>query len=160
MKRALALAGVLALLAGTGTAIAAISKGKFAGKTSAGDPLGFRVDSSNRVYSFYFQGVTLKCTDGDSFDSPSKENPDSSGATEVRTPKSVRFDISKTNKWGLTASNKAEGNGYEVRGKFTSQDKSTGTFSIFANFDAQNNPDPDGEVRCKSGDLKFSAKRR
>jgi hypothetical protein len=161
MKRALiAAAAVVALLAGVSTAAAAIGKGKFAGKTAVGDPLGFKVDSKNRVYSFYFQGVTLKCTDGDSFDSPSKEKPDTSGATEIRTPKSSRFTIDSKNRWGFQARNSAEGNGYDVSGKFSSQDKSKGTFSIFARFDENNTPDPKGSVSCSSGDLKFTVKRQ
>lgn len=160
MKRLIAIAAAAALLAGVGTAAAAIGKGKFAGTTSAGDPLGFRVDSNNRVYSFYFVGVTLKCTDDTTFDTPSKENPDEDGATEIRTPKATRFNIDSKNRWGFKARNTAQGNGYDVSGKFSSQDRSKGTFSIFARFDNQNQPDPDGTVSCKSGKLSFTAKRR
>jgi hypothetical protein len=176
MKRALAIAACLvALLAGVSTAEAAIAKGKFAGKTKAGDPLGFRVDKSNRVYSFYFVGVTLKCTDGESFDTPSPESPsdpdpDTSGEPgegdrEIRTPKSVRFVIDANNKWGFKASNTQAGNGYSAKGKFSSQDKSTGTFSIFANFREGgpgqiDEPDPNGEIKCSSGTLKFTVKRK
>ena len=152
MKRALIMAGaILALAVGVATAEAAIKKGKFAGKTSAADPIGFRVDSDNRVYSFYFTDVELSCTDGDKFDSGT-----------VKTPKSTRFVISSTNKFAFKARNAEAGNGYDVTGKFSSQDKSKGTLSIFANFDPApaNTPNPDGETKCSSGKLKFTVKRQ
>jgi hypothetical protein len=167
MKRALITVGaVVVLVGGVSTAEASIAKGKFAGKTAAKDPIGFKVDKSGRVYSFYFQGVTLRCTDGDQFDTPSKENPDpEDGSTEVRTRTSDRFPVDSKNRWGLTGGTKEAGNGYTVAGRFLSQDKSQGTFSIFANFTDGgpgnvDPPDPDGEIRCKSGKLKFSAKRQ
>ncbi len=171
VKRALVIAASLvALLAGVTTAEAVIAKGKFAGKTKRGEPLGFRVDKSNRVYSFYFQDVRLDCTDGDHFFTPGPKNPsdpdpsqqgeEGEGQTIVRTPKSERFAISSSNKWGFTARNNDVGNGYDVSGKFSSQDKSKGTFSIFANFDEGNEGDPSGEVKCSSGKLSFTVKRK
>jgi hypothetical protein len=160
MKRALSTAAAItALVAGVSTAEATIGKGTFAGKTSARDPVGFKVDKSGRVYSFYFEGVTLSCTDGDTFDTPSKEKP-VEGETEIRTRKSDRFIVGSNNKWSFKVRNDEQGNGYDVAGKFSSQDKSKGTFSIFANFESGNTPDPNGEIKCKSGKLTFTVKRQ
>ena len=157
MRRTLAVAmAAIGLIAGVSTAVAAIGKGTFAGKTSAGDPLGFRVDSHRNVYSFYFQGVTLKCSDGDQFDSPSPEHPQ--GGTELRTPRSKDYPIVKR-KFKIVVKEAQGGRGYTVKGKFTSKNKSTGTLQVYANFDSHDNPDPNGSVHCDSGKLPFTAKR-
>jgi hypothetical protein len=155
MRRGLAVLAVSAVaVAGASAAEAAVSKGSFAGKTSAGDPIGFRVDGKSRVYSFYFEGVTLKCSDGDSFDTPV-------GSDRIQSPKSVRFTISKDRRFGFTARDKQAGNGHDVSGRFSSSgNRTSGTLSIFARFDEQNHADPNGSVSCSSGKLKFSVKRR
>ena len=157
-------AAVAALGAGVATAEAAISKGKFEGLVGAkanGDAFGFKVDKSGRVYSVHFSGVRLSCTDGDTFDSPSKEKPDGEGATEIRTSKNTRFTVDTQRRWGFTAANKDAGNGYDVAGTFKSTGNSSkGTLQIKASFDEQNQPDPNGRVKCDSGPLKWSAKRQ
>jgi hypothetical protein len=162
MKRVLVMAvAVLALVAGVSTAIAKIGKGEFIGKTSADDPIGFKVDSKGRIYSFHFEGVTLKCTDGDQFDTPSKADAGSGGPTEIRTPNSQKYKVKKR-KFKIVSNDDEAGNGWTAKGKFSSKNKSKGTFTIFANFDPApaNTPNPDGSVHCTSGKLPFTVKRK
>ena len=72
MKRVIATALVVAAaVTGVSVAEAAIRQGTFAGTTTAKDPVGFKVNSSGRVISFYYDGVTTKCSDGDTFPTPS-----------------------------------------------------------------------------------------
>ena len=155
MKRVATIAAVvLATTVGVSAAEAAISKGTFAGKTSKGDPVGLKVDKKHRVVSFYYEGVTLSCTDGDSITTPT-------GKDRVITPTSVKFKINAARKWGIHAKNDDTGFGWDADARFNaSGSKTTGTLSIFATFNDQNEQDPNGSVRCESGDLKFSLKRK
>ena len=155
MKRVLVIAIVIvATVAGATVAEAAIKKGKFTGKTSAGDPVGFKVDRKGRVYSFYYEGVTLTCTDGDSFDTPTE------AVDRVQTPPNRKFTVTR-GKWGITARNSQTGFGWDVSAKFNSKGtRNTGTLSIFATFNEQNQQDPNGSIRCESGKLSWTAKRR
>jgi hypothetical protein len=154
MKRALA--GTLAVVAavtGASAAEAAIGAGVFIGATSAKDPLGFRV-SGNRVISFYFEGVHTTCSDGDTFDTPK-------GKYRIQTPTSKRFKISSSGKWGITARNTRTGFGWDVRGAFKSKGSgASGTLKVVARFNDENYQDPKGNITCKSGTVKWTARRR
>jgi hypothetical protein len=156
MKRSI-VAGVLVLsvvAAGAAPASAKIARGTFTGTTSKADPLGFKVDRKGKVRSFFYDAVTLTCTDGDSFDTPT-------GADKVQTPRRVKFKVSATRKFGITARNEQTGFGWDAAGTFNAKgSKVTGTLKIFANFNDQNQQDPNGTVRCESGDITWSAKRR
>jgi hypothetical protein len=160
MKRALLTGMVIATVVGATVAEAAIKKGTFTGKTSAADPVGFKVGKRGKVYSFYYEGVTLKCTDGDSFDTPTgTPKPDQPG--RVQTPSKVRFKVTSKGKWGIQARNTKTGFGWDVDAKFRSKgERSTGTLSVFATFNEQNQQDPNGTIRCESDELSWSAKRR
>jgi hypothetical protein len=142
-----------ALVAGIGTAEAAISQGKFkglVGPKANGDAFGFKVNKSGQVTAIYATGVTLTCTDGDKFDTKT-----------VRSPKSTAYPVGSDGKWSFSVENSTVGNGYGGAGKFKSTGKSSkGTFEIHATFDEQNNPDPGGSVKCTSGTLKWSVKRQ
>jgi hypothetical protein len=153
VKRLLIVVAVLfAVVASATVAGAAVKKGAFSGTTTADDPVGFKVDSKGRVYGFYFAGVRLTCTDGDEFDSPT-------GADRLHTPSSRRFTVS-SRKFAIKVRDKSAGNGWNVSGRFKSRGKeASGTFSIFANFDEQNQPDPEGSVKCQA-ELAWSAKRQ
>jgi hypothetical protein len=155
MKRALLTATVIAAtVVGATVAEAAITKGTFAGKTSAADPIGFKVDKRGKVYSFHYEGVKLTCTDGDSFDTPT-------GSTRVETPRDVRFKVTSKGTWGIKARNRKSGFGWDADAKFRSKGaRSTGTLSIFATFNEQNQQDPNGTIRCESDELTWSTKRR
>ena len=155
MKRAILIAVLTtALVAVASVAEAKIAKGTFTGKTSARDPVGFKVTSSGKVKSFYYEGVNLKCTDGDSFDSPT-------GGDRIQTPKDVTFPVSSKRKWHIRARNKSTGFGWDAYGKFNKAGTTdTGTLKIFAQFNDQNEQDPHGSIRCESEKLTYSAKRK
>jgi hypothetical protein len=154
MKRVL-VCGMLALtlVVGVTVAEAAISKGSFKGKTSASDPLGFKVSSKNQVVNFYFEGVGLSCTDGDQFDTGT--------GSERLSSLSRKFRISRTRKFEIHNVNGDAGARWDVKGQFNrSGSKATGTIRVQARFDEQNQADPEGSIRCDSTKLPFTAKRR
>jgi hypothetical protein len=148
-----ALVVIATSVVGVGAAEGAIKKGSFSGTTAKGDPIGFKVDSRNRAYAFYVEGVSLSCTDGDRFDTPT-------GAARLQSPNSNRFRISSTRRWSATLNNEPSGNGQQVTSRFgSSGNAATGRYFVFAKFDTQNQPDPNGSVRCEGGPLKFTAAR-
>jgi len=156
MKRSI-VAGVLVLTlvaVGAAPASAKIARGTFAGTTAKADPVGFKVNKKGRVLSFYYDAVTLTCTDGDSFDSPT-------GADRVQTPTRVKFNVSARRKFGITARNEQTGFGWDADGTFNARgSKASGTLKVFATFNDQNQQDPNGTIRCESGDLTWSVKRK
>jgi opacity protein-like surface antigen len=155
MKRSLIVAtGVVAAVAGASVAEAAVQTGTFKGKSTAGDPIGFTVPKKDRVADFYFQGVTLTCTDGDKFDT-------GSGSNRLQSPSGKRYVVSSKGKFTIKDHNDAQGNGWDAKGKFNSKGTTaTGTLTVFANFDISNNPSPKGTVKCKSETLKFTVNRK
>jgi opacity protein-like surface antigen len=155
MKRVLAVAVlVVGLIAGATMAEAAIKKGTFTGKTNAKDPVGLKVNRSGKVYAFYYESVRLTCTDGDAFDSPS-------GSNRIQTPNDVLFKVNSKRKFAITARNQQTGFGWDATGKFNSKGtKVTGTLSVHAKFNEQNEQDPNGSVNCTSQDLTFSLARK
>jgi hypothetical protein len=154
MERALVIAVAALAAAGATVAEGKVASGRFAGATSKHDPVGFKVDGRGKLYAFYFEGVRLKCTDGDQFDTPT-------GSDRVQTDDSDRLTITRSRRFAFSVRSETFGNGYNVAGRFNRRGrKATGTLRVFANFDTQNNADPNGSVHCSSGTLTFSATRR
>lgn len=155
MKRASVVAAVVvAAVTGASVAEAAIQKGTFKGKSTAGDPVGFIVIKKNRIADFYFEGVQLTCTDGDKYDT-------GSGADRFQSPSKARYKVNSKGRFSIKNHNDARGKGWDVKGQFTSKGtKATGTLAVFANYDISNNADPQGLVHCKSGNVKFTVTRR
>jgi hypothetical protein len=144
-------AAVAAIALGSGVADAS---GGLRGKTSAGDPVGFKLDSRGRVYAFFFEGVRLECSDGTELDTPS-------GANRVQTSAGSRFRVGSNGRWAISRRERETGFGWDAAGRFKSRGtKATGTLRVFATFDEQDNQDPDGSITCDSGRLRFEAKRR
>ena len=126
----------------------AVRRGTFAGKTTAGQPVGFKVDRRGRVYAFSFDKITLSCTDGDTVDTP-----------RIVTPSKVKFPVRKRH-FGITARNKDTGFGWDAAGTFRKTGRRAGgTLKIFASFNADDKQDPNGSVRCESAELTWSASR-
>lgn len=141
---------IAAIALGSGVAEASVG---LAGKTSAGDPVGLKVDSRGRVYAFFYEGVRLECSDGTSVDTPS-------GANRVQTSGSSRFRVAKNGRWAISRRESATGFGWDATGRFRSKGARTnGTLRVFATFDEQDNQDPNGSVRCESGRLAFTISR-
>ncbi len=155
MKRSWIVAtGVIAAVAGASVAEAAVQTGTFKGKSTAGDPVGFKVPQSDRVGDFFFSGVTLTCTDGDKFDT-------GTGSNRQQSPAGKRYRVSSKGKFAIKDHNDSQGNGWDVKAKFNSKGTvATGTVSVYANFDISNNPSPKGSVHCKSGNVKFTVNRK
>jgi hypothetical protein len=164
MKRSLISVAVIAIAAiGASAADAAFpARGTFTGKTELNDPFGFKVDTNGRVYSVWFEGVNLDCSDGDNFETPiGPPNDPDPDARRIQTPRRERFPVDSRRRWGVEARNRSQGNGYDVLGKLNAAgNRSVGTLRVFARFDEDNNPDPRGSVRCSSGELKTTATRR
>ena len=148
--RRLAIVAVV-LLGTVGATVAEAAVKTYSGTTSASDPVGLKVDSKGRVYAFYFVDVHLTCSDGDEFDT---------GPDPIKSPTSKRYKVRK-GKFKIRIRERDAGRGWDVAGKFSSRRKVVGgTFRVFANFDENFNPDPDGSAKCTSGVLKWSAKRK
>jgi hypothetical protein len=155
MRRAAVIAA-LAVTAVTGASLAeaAINRGTFAGTTRAADPVGFQVPAKNRVSNFYVDGVRLRCTDGDQFDS-------GKGRDRLRSRPGTRFRVNSKGKFTVTAVNDERGNGFAAHGRFHAKGSTaTGWLQVYAHFDADNNPSPKGSIHCSSGKLRFRANRR
>jgi hypothetical protein len=154
MKRFVAMVAVAAMAVGAGAAEAAIKKGKFVGQTAKGDPMGLKVNKNNEVFAYFYDGVHLKCTDGDELDTPS-------GADRIQTPNDVPFTISSSRKWSIRARDNDNGVGWDVAARFNKAGtKTKGTLSVFALFNEQSEQDPNGNIRCEVKNLKFTLKRK
>jgi hypothetical protein len=156
MKRALVMAVLTAaLVVGVTVAEAKISKGTFAGKTSAKDPVGFKVNKSGKVLSFYYEGVHLTCSDGDEFDSPV-------GAERIQSPANVVFKVNSKRKFHIKSRVAAKGFGWDAFGKFKkSGGSAAGTLHVFATFNDKNEQDPNGDIKCETAEgLTWAAERR
>ena len=154
MRRVVALLAVGGMAVGAGTAQAAIDKGKFTGETTAADPMGLKVSKKHEVKAFFYDGVHLKCSDGDSLDTPT-------GSDRIQTPNSVTFPISSKRKWHIRARDNENGVGWDAFGKFNKAGtKVHGTLSVFATFNDQNQQDPNGNIRCEVKNLPFTLKRK
>jgi hypothetical protein len=155
MKRGVVTAVVLVgTVAGASVAEGAVEKGKFTGKTKAGDPVGFTVPKTNRVSDFFFEGVHLTCSDGDEFDT-------GTGAQRLRSPAGKSYKVNSKRRFSIKVRNNQAGNGWDIKGKFNSKGKTAaGTLTIFATFDDQNQADPQGSVKCTSGKLPWTATRK
>jgi hypothetical protein len=155
MRRAAVIA-VLTVTAVTGASLAeaAIGAGVFIGVTRANDPVGFKVPAKNRVSNFYVEGVRLKCTDGDQFDS-------GKGSRRLRSPSGVRYRVNANGKFTVTAPDDERGNGFSAHGRFHAKGKvATGWLQVYAHFDDENNPSNKGSIHCTSGKIRFRANRR
>jgi hypothetical protein len=150
MRRAAVIA-VLTLTAVTGASLAeaAIGAGVFIGATTA-----FKVPAKNRVSNFYVDGVRLKCTNGDQFDS-------GKGDHRLRSPAGTRFRVNSNGKFTVTVANHDVGNGFSAHGRFHAKGTTaTGWLQVYAHFDANNNPSSKGSVHCSSGKIRFRANRK
>ena len=155
MRRVAAIA-VLAVTVVTGASLAeaAIGAGVFSGVTRAGDPVGFKVPAKNRVSNFYVDGVRLRCSDGDQFDS-------GKGSRRLRSRAGMRYRVSSRGKFTVTVPNDDVGNGFSAHGRFHAKGTTaTGWLQVYAHFDTENSPSPKGSVHCKSGKIRFRANRK
>jgi hypothetical protein len=142
------------LVAGVSVAEAAVRPGTFTGRTGAKDPIGFRVPSTNRVSGFYFEGVRLKCSDGDKFDT-------SRGSARTHSPTKSRYRVSSARRFTISLTSTKTGFGWTAKGRFSASGGSAaGTLRVRARFDIENRLDPKGSVKCDSGKLSWTAKRR
>jgi hypothetical protein len=153
-RTAVACMALLAPLAAVPAAEAKVAKGSFAGKSDRADPMGFKVDGKGKVFSVYFEGVTLECSDGDTFDTPT-------GRRRVQVPKKVKFNVGRDRDWGVRARNSLTGFGWDLEGSFNKKGtRSFGKLEVFARFNEKNEQDPKGKVKCKSGPVLWEVKRR
>jgi hypothetical protein len=140
----------LALLAVlTPAAPAKVKRGTFEGTSSAEDAVSFKVDRRGRVISFSFDAVALSCTDGDSLDTP-----------RIVTPPRERFTV-RRRRFGIEARNSTTGFGWDVEGRFRGRGRrATGSLTVFASFNDDNQQDANGTVKCESEALTWSVRRR
>ena len=154
MTRALALTAVIAaLVAGVSVAEAAIGAGSFSGVTTAKDPVGFKVTSSHRVQSFYFESVHVTCSDDDEFDTLG-------GSDRFESPSKSTYRISKSGKFHVKV-RKKNGVGWDAFGTFDRAGrKVSGRLHWFGRYNNRNYADPKGSITCESKTLSYTATRR
>lgn len=139
------------VVAGASVAEAATRQGSFRGQTKAKDPVGLSVTSSNKVRAFYFEKVRLKCSDKDSFTTSPRNN----------SPKAARYTIKSSRRFTIYRTSTRNGFGWTAKGRFSSKGGSaSGTLRVLARFNVENELDPQGSIRCNSGLLSWTAKRR
>jgi hypothetical protein len=134
---------VLSPMPAAPVAEAAVAPGTYRGTTTRGEGVGFNVSRSQMLTSVSFTNILLACTDGDRF-----------RATQ-RLPVTAR--ISRTGRFSVQAT--GAGSGGRAGGRIRSL-RASGTLRIFARFDPQNQPDPNGSVLCDSGTLRWRATKR
>jgi opacity protein-like surface antigen len=141
--------GVAALLASAVVADAApnIDSGTYRGKTNKGDRITFKISKSKKLFRFTHKGVRMKCSDGRDFT-----------ITDRLSSGKKRLTVLDDGRFGFTV--EYTGGGYwKVRGKIKGN-RATGTLRVKIRFNSNDEPDPDGSVRCSSGKLRFKAKHR
>jgi hypothetical protein len=148
MKRVLICLLVAAcLVAVTVIAQAAVKRGTYRGKTGADDPVSFKVTRAKKVTQFSYDRIHLTCTDGDSFDSTRA------------IPPGQKVNVTRRGRFEFEAGNADRSFRFQVAGRIRSP-RASGTIQVFATFDENNQLDPNGSVRCDSGELKWNVRRR
>lgn len=151
MRRNAALAALTVLATAAALAPgadAAVGRGSFAGTTSEGQPLRFKIDRRGRVHAFHFERIRLSCSDGDTVETPA-----------VDTPRGTTFRV-RSNRFGIKARNDTTGFGWDADGRFRSRGRrATGTLKVFARFNDRNEQDAAGSIRCTSASLTWTARR-
>jgi hypothetical protein len=151
MRMIISTALVAAAVIGASAAEAAVARGTFTGQTTAKDPVGITI-SGSRVTSAYLEGVHMRCTDEDQYDTL-KGQYRMTAKSRARIGSSRRFTVKKTTHAGAST--------WTVAGRFNSKGTSaTGTLSIHQRFNIENYLDPKGSITCDSGKLKFTVTRK
>jgi hypothetical protein len=136
-------------LVGAAGAEAAIKAGVYKGKTRQDAKVSLRVLANKKsVVKYSLEGAVLACSDN--------ENRQLQGFT---TASSDRIPLSSTGKFGFTIANDDESVAAQVKGTIKAP-RATGTVRFVASFNDQNQLDPNGSVRCDSGSVPWSAKKR
>ena len=148
---------LVALLCGACLALAAtapaltrtpVSVGGYSGHTEVGNPVSLRVTANRKLVHFHWSGIRLTCTDGDTF------TPNGSFDTGSKNGHVNRLTITRLGYFDFFVTGFA--NRWDVHGRIVRR-VARGTIRVRADFDAQNNLDPNGPVHCDSGTLKFRA---
>lgn len=149
MSRRALLAAVAAatLLVAAAPAEAAVKKGTYVGTMSDGAYVSLLVGKSSMLLKVARKGLAFTCTDGDTFKSSKSI---ASGRIDVS---SRRFDVGDTND--------SDAVDWDMTGTFSvKKHKVTGTYRETRRFNERNELDPNGDVRCQTGELTYSAKLR
>jgi hypothetical protein len=142
---------VAAAVIGASAAEAAVSPGTFTGQTTAKDPVGITV-SGSRVRSAYLEGVHMRCTDEDQYNTLTGKYR-MQAKSRARIASSRRWTVKKTTRGGAST--------WTLAGRFNSKGTSaSGTLRIQQRFNIENYLDPKGTITCDSGKLKFTVTRR
>lgn len=150
MRKTITTALVVTAVTGASVAEAAVSPGTFTGQTKAKDPVGITV-SGSRVTNAYLEGVHMKCTDEDQYDTL-KGKYRMQAKSRASISSSRRFTVKKTTHGGAST--------WTLSGRFNSKGSgATGTLRIQQRFNIQNYLDPKGTITCDSGKLGFTLAR-
>ena len=158
MKRSIATAtGVVVLLAGAvgAQATANVDSGTYKGKVTKKNPntgkkpvVTFKVTKSKHLVHFTHEGLYMKCSDGDHFN---LQKLDSGGGAKNR------LSITDAGRFAFTVTY-SNGGKWSVKGRITHGHKAKGTLKMTVRFNSDNQADPNGNIVCRSGKLKWTAK--
>jgi hypothetical protein len=150
MRILISTALVAAAVTGASAAEGAVAARQFTGQTTAKDPVGITV-SGSRVTNAYFEGVHMKCTDDDQYDTlKGKYRMQANSRATIGS--SHRFTVTKTTHGGAST--------WTLAGRFNSKGTTvTGTLRLKQRFNIENYLDPKGTITCDSGKLKLTLSR-
>jgi hypothetical protein len=125
-----------------------VAVGGYGGHAGVGNHVAFRVTTNRRLVHFRWSGIRLTCTDGDTFTPKGRFDMGSKNGhpNALKITRLGHFDFFVTGhafRWVVSG---------RIRRRVGS-----GTIRVRADFNTQNNPDPNGSVHCYSGNVHFRA---
>ena len=142
-RRLAAIVAALLVLAAPALA-ATFTPGKYGGKTKQGKKISFKANAeTNEITSLKFK-ERGKCNNGDR--SRGAQGP-------------LSTDIADSGKFHITGTSTSGATKLTFNGKISGS-KAHGSFTVKSRFNSAGNPDPNGSVKCTTGKVKWSAKKR
>ncbi|HEX8074523.1 MAG TPA: hypothetical protein VF545_06035 [Thermoleophilaceae bacterium] len=123
---------------------ATFNGGKYGGKTKQGKKISFKADAqTSEIRSLRFS-ERGKCNNGDQ--SRGSQGP-------------LSADVSDTGKFHITGTSTSGATKLTFNGTITGN-KAHGSFTVKSRFNSAGKADPNGSVKCSTGKVKWSAKKR
>jgi hypothetical protein len=149
MRRMAAAATAMLVLAAATVAEAAVKSGTYKGPIKGAGNIALTVDKQKRLVKFVRTKIKVKCDDGTS-----------ASNAKLTTTGTAPIKSDGTFVWKADPEDVAEtGHNWRLAGRIDSPNAS-GTLKETVRFNAAGQPDANGSVRCSTGKLKWTAKRR
>jgi hypothetical protein len=147
MRRAAVATALVCMLVGASVAEAAI-RGKYSGSfRDKNGTISLTVSKKKRIVKITRGGFLMKCSDGQSY----------KRAANTATGNGI---IESDGSFDLVGDNEDGSVKFDLEGRFTSDTRVRGFLRETARFNDRDELDPNGSILCKSGTIKFVAKRQ